>query len=140
MTPGKLSNVLSRAFFNLLILPASKSVLDTAFSWLTSDISASSAWHIDIRGFTLEVSEDAVSLLPLSFVVQLPDDYVVIAPRRYQSIVRTESQSINTPITEIINTIHNYLLFRMGVMVQLMDAFPGLPAPNPDEPVVATCS
>jgi hypothetical protein len=28
----------------------------------------------------------------------------------------------------------------MGVMVQLMDAFPGLPAPNPDEPIVATCS
>jgi hypothetical protein len=140
VTPGKFSNVLRWPFFYLLILPAYKSVLDTTFSCLTSDNSPSSTWHGHIigRGFALEVPENAVTLVSLPIVVELPDDYVVIATRRNQLIVRTESQSIDTPITEIIKDKTNYLLF--GMVVELMNAFPCSPAPNPDVPIVSTCS
>jgi hypothetical protein len=86
----------------------------------------------------LEVPQDAVALVSLPIVVELPYDYVVIAARRNETIVRTESQCIDTPITEIIKDKTIYLLFRM--VVELMNTFPSSPAPNPDVAIVATCS
>jgi len=71
------------------------------------------------------VPQDAVALVSLSIVVELPNDYVVIAARRNQPVVRTEGQCIDT-------------LF--GVVVQLMNTFPCSPAPNPDVPIVSSCS
>jgi len=64
VTPGKFSNVLRRAFFYLLILPAYESVLDTACS-LGCDNSSSGTRHRHVvgRGFALEMSEDAVALV-----------------------------------------------------------------------------
>lgn len=131
MTPGKFGNVLGWAFFHLLILPAHKSIL----ACLASDHSASGTWHIG--GLALEVPEDVVGFVVEAISVELPDDYVVAAARSDQSVVRTEGQSIDTPITEIIKQKLIYLLFRMRV-VQLVDALAFFPAVNPDIPIVAS--
>ena len=85
----------------------------------------------------MEVPEDVVGFVVEAISVELPDDYVVAAARSDQSVVRTEGQSIDTPITEIIKQKLIYLLFRMRV-VQLVDALAFFPAVNPDIPIVAS--
>ena len=136
VTPGQFSNVLGGAFLYLMILPASKSI-NTTLACLASYHSTSGAWHI--RRLALEVSEDVVGLLIHALAVDAPDDYVVVAARRNQSVVRTEGQSIDTPITEIIKQKLMYLLFGMTV-VQLVDALAFFPSPDPDVPIVTTRS